>query len=200
MSGFLATLREAQAGDPQALRALIDRFRFDVQVVCQTVEVSGGDLSRADLQQEVWLRVLSRLNQFAGSDNETICEAMFRKWLRKSGRNVVLNVVEQRQALCRRPEHRPADIGARSSSAWAQDPEDSETPSRLAIAREEGLRVRAAIAAIPCPQQRRVVELRFLEQRSLRDIAAELGMTYDQARQRCADGLVFIEKLSGIAT
>ncbi len=194
MEGFLDTLRLAQTGDESSLRELISRFQADVRGVCFDVRIDDADLSYSDLQQEVWLRVWCKIDQFVGSPDEQVCLSMFRRWLRITGRNVVLNVMESRQADRRRPEHRPLSLnGLFGGSCF--EPEDSATPSRFVSEQEEVTRIRAAIAAIECPQSRRIIEMRFLKNRTLHEIADELDLSYDQVRERCANGMCRLESL-----
>ncbi len=194
MEGFLDTLRLAQTGDESSLRELISRFQADVRGVCFDVRIDDADLSYSDLQQEVWLRVWCKIDQFVGSPDEQVCLSMFRRWLRITGRNVILNVMESRQADRRRPEHRPLSLnGLFGGSCF--EPEDSATPSRCLLEQEEATQVRAAIAAIECPQSRRIIEMRFLKNRTLHEIADELGLTYDQVREHSANALYAFQKM-----
>lgn len=185
MTGFLQTLRRAQEGDAGSLRELISQFQADVRGVCFDVRIDGADLSYSDLQQEVWLRVWCKLDQFAGTSDEPVCLAMFRRWLRKTARAVTLNVIQSRRTQRRSPARVPSSLSGLAGERLAE-PNDPATPSRFVADQEEASRIRAAIAALQCPQSRRIIELRFLENRSLHEIAAELGLTYDQTRERCS--------------
>lgn len=194
MAGFLETLQLAKGGDQASLRELIARFQPEVRGICFDVRIDSPDLSYSDLQQEVWLRVWCKIAQFAGSTDEAVCEAMFRRWLRTTGRNVMLNVLESRQADRRRPANRPVSLNELSDGGWIE-PADSLTPSRCASEAEEALRIRAAIGKITCLESRRIVELRFLENRTLPEIARELNLTYDQTRQRCSAAIALLNQI-----
>ncbi len=185
MEGFLDTLRLAQTGDESSLRELISHFQADVRGVCFDVRIDDADLSYSDLQQEVWLRVWCKIDQFVGTQDEQVCWAMFRRWLRTTSRNVILNIMQSRQTDRRRPEHRPLSLNGLFGGTCIE-PEDSATPSRFVSEQEEATRVRVAIAAIECPQSRRIIELRFFENHTLQQIANEMGLTYDQVRERSA--------------
>ncbi len=188
MEGFLDTLRLAQTGDESSLRELISCFQADVRGVCFDVRIDGADLSYSDLQQEVWLRVWCKIDQFVGTQDEQVCLVMFRRWLRTTSRNVILNIMQSRQTDRRRPEHKPLSLNGLFGGTCFE-PEDSATPSRFASEQEEATRVRAAIAAIECPQSRRIIELRFLENHTMQQIADEIGLTYDQVRERSSEEL-----------
>ncbi len=197
MADFVETLRLAKDGDQGSLRELISRFQAVVRGVCFDVRIDSADLSYSDLQQEVWLRVWFKLDQFVGSPDEQVCLAMFRRWLRTTSRNVMLNVMQSRRAQCRWPRTRPISLNDLSGGPCVE-PVDSVTPSRCLSEQEEALRIRAALAAIDCPQSRRIIELRFLENRTLHEIADELGLTYDQVRERCANGMLHLEGMLSV--
>jgi RNA polymerase sigma factor (sigma-70 family) len=181
MAGFLETLRLAQSGDASSLSELISQFQADVRGSSYDVQIEGADLSRSDLQQEVWLRVWCKLDQFVGSPDEAVCRVMFRRWLRTTSRRVILNVMQARRAERRRPPRTPLSLDQFDGHS-GRDPEDSDTPSRGIMEQEEVARVRAAIAAIPCPQSRRIIEMRYADGKSQREIALELTLSNEQVR------------------
>ena len=102
--GFCELVRQAKAGHPVAATDLLEQFRPCVVQICRDTSVRGGaDLSTSDLVQEVWLRVLEKLEQFKGSEDDQQTAAMFFNWVRVTARGVVLNLHEARNAQIRTP-------------------------------------------------------------------------------------------------
>ena len=185
MDEFVQTLRKAQRADADALESLIVRFTPLVRAECFAFVVRGGaDVSHSDLAQEVLLRVWTRLNQFQGADDDGVCLAMFQRWIRTTTRHLVSNLLAKRQAEKRlRPGARPPADGKLPTEPW--DDGSHVSPSRIAARAEEVDRLRAAMACLD-DEQRRIIELSFFEGLSLRDTAARMQLTYEQARGRFA--------------
>jgi RNA polymerase sigma-70 factor (ECF subfamily) len=185
MEDFVPTLRKAQQADPEALGCLIAYFTPLVRTECFAFVLRGGqELSHSDLSQEVLLRLWTRLRQFRGVDDDEVCMAMFKRWLRTTTRNLVSNLIAKRKAGRRRCLEPNRSLNTGDDSQWLID-EKCETPSRIASGAEQGDRLRAAIAGLE-HEQRRLIELSFFDGLSLRQAASQLQLTYEQARTRFA--------------
>ena len=90
---------------------------------------------------------------------------------------------------------RAAASAAPSRSSGGVDPAASgSSPSAGARRKEEAAAVRAALARLSDAEEREVVRLRFFESLSFREVAARLGLTYDQVRERFHVGMQRLEK------
>ena len=181
MEDFSSLVARSQNGDEDALRVLISRFESVVETQCSRfTDQFGGDLSRSDLLQEVWLRVWSRIHQFTGVADGQVSQMMFRKWLRQTARHVILNVLEARAADKRQPENGRTICGAESLPGT----ESSQSPSRIAGRLEAHEQVRQAIQELTDTDVRQVIDLFFFEGRSLWQISERLELSYDKVRHR----------------
>ncbi len=122
MESFISDLEKAKLGDPVAVASLVSRFEPVVACECSRFgALNGAELSRADLVQEVWLRIWTRIGQFRGSSDEVVSQQMFTKWLRVTAKNVIVNVLKKAGARHRYPEHPVLNLGDNFSQP-APDP------------------------------------------------------------------------------
>lgn len=110
-----------------------------------------------DLTSEVFRRALAGIRGFENRG------APFSAWLLRIAANAVIDRARR----------------ARSARPLADVPEPSE-PERLEAA--DRARLFRAVTTLP-PDQRRVIELRFAEERSIAEIAAALGKTEGAVKQ-----------------
>lgn len=201
--GLAQLVRQAQAGSPLAIAALIDRIRPDLDRFAERfADSSAVAESAADLAQEAALRVCTKLAQFHGANqqngnDDSLTAAMSHDWLEQLVRRLAANRRQARHAGKRRPDvpllRLDALLATGSQGEGALDPPDvSPTPSAVAVAAEVDLRVRAALEAVPGDTDRRILQLCFVQGLSLRNIAEQLDIGYDKVRERYHAGLRFL--------
>ncbi len=202
---FHDLIARAQRGDSAAIDALLEVIRPWLWQAAQGfADHERPDESTADLAQSAWLRVWQSLDQFqgpnAGETSDAQSLAMFRAWVLQIVRRLGMNAVRDRQTDRRRPPGRLQRLDAGppgdSTSSWgppqprAADP----SPSAHAAANERAERIRAAVARLTDDEQRQIVQLRFLEGMSLRQIATRLGKNHEHIRQRFHAALRLLER------
>lgn len=118
-------IRAAQAGDPNAFRAVYEAHVGRVRALCLRL---SGDAARADeLTQDVFVRVWERLGTFRG-------ESAFGTWLHRLAVNEVLQTM------------RSASRRERRVAIMAEPP---EAPGRDGSGLDQGMDLEVAIAALP---------------------------------------------------
>ena len=200
--GFCVLVRQAKAGDSVARTELLEQFRPCVVQICRETSIRGGaDISTSDLTQEVWLRVLEKLEQFHGSEDDQQTAAMFFNWVRVTARGVVLNLLEARNAQCRTPPGPLVWLDAAGGDGSTLDyrtglsPQSNDaTASEIAMAGEEAKQISDAIASLTEKLDREIITSRFYSGDSLKQIAERLGISYDKARERFHDALTQLEQ------
>jgi RNA polymerase sigma-70 factor, ECF subfamily len=148
----------AQAGDAAAFDTIYERF---ADPLFRFVYVRCGDAALAEeLTGDLWVRVVEKLPSFQFPRGEP--EAAFAGWLYTIARNLVID-----NARRRRHEHSPLTETLSSNDA---------SPDERALAGEEHRELRNAIEKLT-PDQRTVVLLRFVEDRSNADVARLMEKT-----------------------
>jgi RNA polymerase sigma factor (sigma-70 family) len=147
-------------GDESALSALYRRhvgpiYRFVLAQVRDTADAE-------DLTSETFARMMRGLSGFRG-------EASFRNWLYQVARNAVRNY--RRSAGYRRVVPLTRNVAA------PEPPAPEETSGAASTAAE----VLELLSRLP-PRYRQVLELRFLEGRTIEQTAAEMGITATNAK------------------
>jgi RNA polymerase sigma factor (sigma-70 family) len=191
-AGFRDMLRQAQAGDRQALERLFGLVMpYLKRVVRAPTRAARAGESVSDRVHNVCQRILEKLGQFRGAGEDKDDEealALFLGWVRRIAHNVGANAERDRDGP-KPPYHKvplPApEAGDSSSQAGAPEPPAHErTPSSNVRGDERSRLVLQALHKLPDPTNREIVRLRFFEGRSLRQIAGQLGLTYDVVRER----------------
>ncbi len=151
-------VRRTLAGDETALTTLYHRY---VAAIYRFVQAQVRDTDEAeDLTAETFARMLRGLAGFRG-------EASFRNWLYQIARNLVRN---HRQSSTYR---RVVPLSGRAAPLEGET-EAGEDDASLALVVE-------LLRPLP-PRYRRVLELRFLENQTIEETAALLGLTVANAK------------------
>jgi len=156
--------RRAQKGDETALRLLYRQYLDDVY---RYIYMRTGTRADAeDLASETFLRMLENLDKYRG-------EGTFRNWLLGIARNVVNDFWRSRY----RSDEISLEAFGESLPGSQTSSSDAQTP--------EGLRpfVETLLKTLP-NHYRRVLELRFLEGRPVRDVAQAMGCTESNVKVR----------------
>jgi len=156
------TLVRARRGDPDACRALVERYERPVFALLGRIVGTGDRGAVEDLAQEPFLRGFRALSRFDPSG-----EARLSTWLLTIATRLAIDALRKRRAVV----GLPADIAARAGGARGD----------VALERAELVqRLRQALDALP-PDQRSVVVLRAFDGLSYAEIAD---------RMRCSPGTV----------
>jgi RNA polymerase sigma-70 factor (ECF subfamily) len=173
----------ARAGDTTALGALLESFRPYLALLArlQIGRRLQGKADPADLVQEAFLEAHRDFPGFRGAT-----EAELAAWLRQILARNVANLVRRYVGTRGRDvrlERRLADELAESSRALERSlAAPSTSPSQRAAAREQAVRLAAALAGLP-PDYAEVIVLRHLEGRPFADVAARMGRTQDSVKK-----------------
>jgi len=195
--GFHDLLARARSGDSAATEELLALIRPWLEQLARSHGRQFGlHESVSDLVQEAWLRAWQKLDQFQGADDEAAAVGMFRAWLARIVSRLGQNAVRDGAAQQRTP---PGKLLRLNDSAAPLDPSAAEpTPSAHAQAAEQARLVHEALARMTDPLDREILAMRFFEGRSLRQIAAHLGINHEAARQRYHTALSRLQKESGV--
>jgi RNA polymerase sigma factor (sigma-70 family) len=133
------------------------------------------------------VRVLSKLGQFRGADetDDEQARKLFRGWIRRVAHTVLVN--RSRRRVARRPavSLRPPRAGESMDGGVLEPPARGPTGSANVRTAEQSRLIQEALDSLPDPTDREIMRRRFFEEQTLEVIAAELGLTYDQVRERC---------------
>jgi len=162
-------LTRVRAGEAAAAETLVRRLHPLVARVVQGHCPRGDD--PADLVQDVFVKMFSRLEQFDG-------RAPFEHWAARVAHTTCLDALRRRRA---RPECRWSDLTDEEQAVWetlagASEPADADAPGALAL-------LERLLAQLPSDDAwlLRQVEI---EERPLADLCAERGWSGVAARVR----------------
>jgi RNA polymerase sigma-70 factor, ECF subfamily len=147
------TIAACQRGDREALRVLFDAYKNRVYSIA-IYSLAGDEMAAADVTQQVFLKLMTRINQFRG-DSE------FGTWLYR----LVINT------CC--DEHRKRRRFV-SLADFLKTPSRGESPRATYARRELSGRVQSAIAELK-PKLRWPILLKYVEEMSYEEIASVLG-------------------------
>lgn len=189
----LILVRQAKAGDVEALNALFDRYSLRV---LQIVRMRLGPALRAklesqDIVQDAFTRAVKGFDHF-----ELRNEGAFLHWLGELVRNAINDRYDQFRAKKRDMRQENAiEPGERADSGRDTSlPGNDPTPSRILEGREDAFRLGAAMDQLP-QDARDVIVFRDLEELSFAEIGRLTGRTEDAARMYYARSKA---KLAGI--
>lgn len=173
-----AAIKRAQAGDQRAFDVIYDRF---ADPLFRYVYARCGDATLAeDLIGDLWVRVVERIAGFRLPAEGV--EAAFAAWLYRIAYNLVID------------HFRRKDSGHVTLNPDVSDREP--TPDEHAISGDERRELHAAIEQLT-PDQREVVLLRFIEERSNAEVAALTGRSEGAVKVMQHRALGALAKLLG---
>jgi RNA polymerase sigma factor (sigma-70 family) len=184
--GFRDLIVQAQAGDPKAIDRLFrEVLPFVEGVVCATGLRPEDSVS--DHAQNTCQRILIKLNQFDGAQQTPDDEqalALFRAWVRTVARTVKLNSTRRRGLRQPVVSLRSPDPGESTDGGGSDPPGREPTGSANVRAEERAALIQEAIDTLPDLTDREILRRRFFEEQRLDVIATDLGLSYDQVRER----------------
>jgi len=148
------------------------------------VHLTGSPAQAEDLFQETWLRVIEKGHRYDPS-------FPFVAWLFTLARNLTLDSLRRLRPASLEALTDPAD-----GDSWSP-PGPGPSPFEALLAREQGDRLAALMAAVPA-LYREVLVLRFQEELALDEIAAIAGAPLSTVKSRLYRGLrLLADRLGG---
>ena len=157
-----SVVAQAQAGDREAFRLLVERYSRSVFRLAY--RMTGNEQDAKDVVQETFLRVYRRLNRFEA-------RAQFATWLHRIGVNCALDVMRLR----RRHEENRETGSAEGPEPILEVAAESPAADRLVFSAEVQQKVGAAMARLSSTERAAFV-LRHFEGRSIEEISRALGL------------------------
>jgi RNA polymerase sigma-70 factor (ECF subfamily) len=174
-------LAAARAGSSEALGQVLETCRRYLLLVAerQLNPQLRGKGGASDLVQETFLEAQRDFAGFQGTS-----EAELLAWLSRILMNNVANFSRRYYGTNKRDVQREVVLGTGDSSGpGAPDPAaEMPSPSGLAMAQEQAEALQRALARLP-DDYRRILELRFQEEKSFEEIGRLLDRSPDAARK-----------------
>ena len=172
------------AGDGEAVRRLVDTYRG--KVFSFLYGSVGNREDALDLTQEVMFRVCQKADQYDG-------RYPLSPWIYRVAANLRIDYTRRRNARLH-SNTVELDETVQSNRCTRETPEDQ------AMRRDLQKRFRQALDRLP-PRQRRIVEMRLLEENRLREIADSQGISVGTVKSTLHAGIRRLrEALSDLAT
>jgi RNA polymerase sigma-70 factor (ECF subfamily) len=173
-------LDQSRGGDAEAFAQLFDRYRNMVRMTLRsqiTAELRAK-VDASDLLQETFLTASRSVGDFTGQDIET-----FVRWLQVIAARRVADAYRRYFDFEKRDLRREIPLDQllarsdRSAAALVDQLADSASgPLSVAHRHEQAVRLADALSSLP-KHYREVLQLRYLEERPLNEIAQLLGRT-----------------------
>jgi len=166
-----ACLRRVREQDQDAARALVEHLYPQVMRIVST-KLPRRE-AEADLAQEIFLKVFTRLDQYRGN-------VPFEHWVSRIAVNHCLNALRAQQS---RPEWRWADLTAEQADALdaaLTSPSEAPHPARVLGAREL---VEKLLQTLD-PPDRWLIQLLELEEKSIEEVQQLTGWSSTRIRVR----------------
>lgn len=157
-----ATVAQAQAGDAEAFRALVERHSRNIFRLAY--RMTGNEHDAEEVVQETFLRAYRRISHFEARSN-------FGTWLYRIATNCSYDLMRTRH----RHEEKREPEDPEGSEAVLQLAADGPTPDRVVFSAEVQQRVSTAMADLSA-MERAAFVLRHFEGRSIEEISKALGL------------------------
>lgn len=185
----LELLRRAQAGDADALGALLDEYRETLRLRADAK--LGGRIEkrvdRSDVVQRTFLNACRAFDAFRGAE-----VAEFAGWLERIFENTIAAVYREHAGARKRTVDQ--EESAVGDEVIPNAPAGESTPSRKAMKRERNEQLERALSQLP-DSQREAVRLRHFEGRPLAEIAIALGKTPTAAAGLIKRGMTSLRRI-----
>jgi RNA polymerase sigma-70 factor (ECF subfamily) len=152
----------ARGGDPEAFRALVERYSPLVFRVAY--RLTGNEPDAEDVVQETFLRAYRRLDLFED-------RSQFGSWLYRIAANCAYDVLRGRQRRDKRFEHADDD----ESADQDRHPSDDPSPERLVFGSEVRRRLETVLKRLSATERSAFV-LRHFEGCSIEEIGRALDL------------------------
>jgi len=148
------TIAACQRGDREALRVLFEEYKDRVYSIA-IYSLSGDEMAAADVTQQVFLKLITRIGQFRG-------DAEFATWLYR----LVVNTCHD--------EHRKQKRFVALADSFLQTRAADESPRKRYARKELAGRIQLAVAELR-PKLRWPILLKYVEDLSYEEIAKVLN-------------------------
>jgi RNA polymerase sigma-70 factor (ECF subfamily) len=151
----------------------LDRFREYLRLLArlQLAPALQGKLDPSDIVQQTLVKAHQGLGQLRGqSEGELLA------WLRRILANTLIDAARKHGGEVSRQRSLEDALAASSARLEAWLAADQPSPSDLVVRQEQLLRLAQALAGLP-EDQRNAVELHYLHEESVADIADRMGRT-----------------------
>ena len=197
-------IARAQEGDRSSMDRLLEILQpFLERRARRYASSDQGCESTSDLVQEAWLRAWQNLDQFNGAERVEDTPKLFRAWVARIVHSIALNRLRDGKTQRRLPRGRAVvpleDV--RSGGVAGNSPRHpGPSPSVAVNTSDEARLVHEAMLELPDEVDRSIIELRFFEGLSLREISDRLKLSYDRTRERYHASMNVLERrLGGLA-
>ena len=177
----------ARSGDTAAAGLLLEKYRPYLRILAQRLldQNLAARLDASDLVQQTCLSVLGRLPQFDGRD-----EGQFIAWLKSIHEHNIQDAIRDHLKTAKRAAGREVAVDAEQLAAQLR----ASSPSQRVLVGESAARLAAALQDLP-EDQREAVRLRYLEGRSLAEIAERMNRTVVAAAGLVKRGLIQLRRM-----
>ena len=189
--GFQALVRQAQAGDRQAMDKVLSAIRPELEKLASRYADPARPVeSTTDLLQESCLRAWQKLEAFQGGTNDEQTFAMFRAWVGQIVRRLGMTARRDLECLKRNPGQEIVSLEAKrpgqsTTSQRGIDPPARDTsPTAHARSGEQMERVLQALDRMEDKTDAAILRMRALEGMNLREIAKRLDIGYMKVWRR----------------
>lgn len=170
-------LAKARNGNPEAFAEMVTPYM--PTLYCRARGLTGNTADAQDVSQEAVLKAWSRLEQFAGKQDESIDD--FRAWISRIAANTSIDLLRQRRdgkiaSLDQRKGESEETLG---SGIASEQPDPEERCAR----REMGRLLAKAIVQLPA-DLRQACLLRDVLHYSTQEVASRLGISVVAVRLR----------------
>ena len=170
-------LRDARRGDRESLARLI--VPYSPGLYLGALRLTGNPADAEDVRQEAFLKTISRLEQFAGTQEDSRDE--LHAWVSRIASNAAIDMLRKRRdgkvfSLEQPSGENDETIGSKLAAA-------DENPEERLARREMRKMMADAITQLPA-DLRRVCLLRDVLQYSTQEVAARLGISSMAVRLR----------------
>jgi RNA polymerase sigma-70 factor (ECF subfamily) len=176
---FVEILSQARAGSNDALGQLFELCRGYLLLVAHQEYDFGlqAKTSPSDLVQDTFCEAHRDFATFHGAS-----EAEFLAWMRRLLLNNMANFSRSFRQTDKRAIGRELSLQNNGGGPPIDSPDDDPSPSGEAMAREQVLAIDKALESLP-EDYRRVIILRYREERGWDEIASMLGSSANAARK-----------------
>jgi RNA polymerase sigma-70 factor, ECF subfamily len=176
-----ALVRRAQAGDREALSALVQSQQTYVYSIAMSLMHNPADA--ADMTQEAFVRLMRSLGTYRA-------ETKFTTWLYRLVTNICLDGLRRRgrpiESLDEPTSTQSGDDGQSAGDRLADSDRWTQPEEEIQL-RESAAEVRAALGSLP-PAQRLALTLHYFDDLRYEDIAETMGLPLNTVKSHIRRG------------
>lgn len=192
-------LNELRRDPEKTLNRVFKKNRPDLRrlVASRLDQKLIGRVDPSDIVQETLFEACRRLGEYLANPS-----VPFLKWLMAlAEQNTVTayrrHMLTQKRSIAREEKLDPTDQSAQQHSKLSDKANDQIDDPKVQFERSERfLQLQRAIGMLP-PRSQQIVRLRFLENRSLAEIARNLDLSVDAVSKRALRSLVKLSQFAG---